>query len=929
MRRRTWQAAVWLLAPWLMLSGSGARAAAQNEPANPRVRQALTFLDRLRDRGYFDLASDYIENLRKDPKTPSELMVLLDFEQGRNLLDQAGQDGDPERRNVVLEQARQKLDAFAKAEPNHPRTTQALVQLGRLFIERGHTALLLADETKVPAEAATRRNEARASFEQARQAFAQAEPRLKQAHEAFPTYLDRSDPRYEERTRAHVALMDAQLQKAICDYEEAQTYPADSDTRKQLLDRAIAAFEDLHKRYRSQMAGLHARMLQGKSYEEKGELGPAMGIYNELMEHSDAELSDLKRIVAYYRIIVSTKRGEHPLAVDDCVRWMQAFGRYRVTPEGLGVQLLLAKNILAQLDKLPENQRDDAKARAVERLVEVVRYYSPYKPEALALLEQYRPKAALNANAVANLNYDDAMAQAQQAIDSQDWDRAMQLLNQAVRRADPRRDPDRASRARYLMAYVLFQSGRYYESAAVAEFLARRYPQSGMAAKAAEIGIASHTQAYNVFNTMDRASDLDRLVNLADYTAGTWPDSEEADTARLAMGEVAMGRGQYPEAARAFESVRAASPRHLDAQVKAGDAHWRQSLVLRGAERSAEADAEAKRSLELVSGALEARRQAQVPPTDPGWIRNVNALAEIHRGSGRPQEALALLEPLAQALQNATSTELAPLRETVLILLLQCHLDAGKPDLAVADMKVLESLGTTRSKLTQLYYQLSRTLQKEIEAHETQGDRVGAQRSRDAFEQFLKALVSSEAGQSFDSLAFAGDALLSLNLPGEAEKVLDQILATYESDDAFRQSPQAEQRLLRVKLLKSRSLRLQKKYEEAHKLATQLLEQNPRMLETHLEKGMVLEDRARASGRAQEWELSHAHWQKLVKDLERVRPRRPEYYEALYHVAEALVGLNRKTEALKTLKGALALAPNVGRPDIKQKYQQLLAKLGG
>jgi tetratricopeptide (TPR) repeat protein len=726
--------------------------------------------------------------------------------------------------------------------------------------------------------------------------------------------------------------MDAELQMAIVDYEDAQTYALGSAERNKLLDRALAAFEGLYRRYREQMAGLHARMLQGKCFEEKGELGPAMGIYNELMDHPHPRLSDLQRFVAYYRIIVSYKRKEFALATDDALRWLQAYSRFRVTEEGLGVQLYLAKSLLAQLEAMPENDRESATRRAVEAVSEVSKYYSPHKAEALELLAKYKPKSALNLNQIANLVYDDAMNQARQAIDGQDWDRALALLRQAVLKADPRRDAEKANRARYYMAYTYLQSGRPYPAAALAEHIARRYPEGGLAAKAAEIGLVAHTQAYNTYSSHDRVSDLERLISLADYIVATWPDTVEGDTARATLGEIHIGRGHYEEAAKAFEGVRANSPRRLDAEVKAGDAHWRASQRLRDAGKNDEAEAESKRALELVQAALEARKKALTPPTDPSWIKNVNALAEIHRASGRPKDALGLLEPLAQTLQNASAgatAEIAPLREAVLILLTQTHLLDGQHERAIADMKALENLGADKAKLTQLYYQLSRRLQDEMKALDARNDRIGYQRMSQAYRQFLQALVGSEAGQSFDSLAFAGDALLTLSAAAEAEKVFDKILSAYENDAEFLKQPQADARILRVRLAKARSVREQSHFDEAHKLIVALAEQNPRLLEAQLELGLVLEDQARAENARNRWEVSYNHWRKLSEALARARPRRPEYYDAVYHVAEAQNGMGDRTRAVKTLKGAMALSPTLGSPENKAKYDALLARLGG
>ena len=250
----------------------------------------------------------------------------------------------------------------------------------------------------------------------------------------------------------------------MVDYEQAHTYPAGSPERAELLDKSRIQFQDLHNRYRTQLAGLAAQMWQGKCFEEKGDLGAAMGLYNQLMEHDDPRLRPLQRHVGYFRIIVLGKRKEHALAADEAARWLQAnpAANIRRSREGLGVQLELARNILAQLPGITRpSDREAAVRRATDVLGEVVRYPSPYKAEALALLKVHKPRAALNAAAVERLSYEEAIAQSDQAMASHEWDRAIALLRVAVRRADPSRDPDKANLARYNMAFCCYMDKRY------------------------------------------------------------------------------------------------------------------------------------------------------------------------------------------------------------------------------------------------------------------------------------------------------------------------------------------------------------------------------------------------------------------------------------------------------------------------------------
>lgn len=919
------------LPAWTSNPAQARPAQAAGDATAPEAQRELQFLRGLRERGYFDLALEATEAIQKDPKTSPDLKAVLDYEVGRGLLEEATRSADLEKRFALLEQARARLDGFTKANPKHPLAPEALVQLARLYVERGHTSALQADEAKTPADKEAKLVAARAAFAEARKAYEAAEGPIKAAYEAFPKFIPAGDPRREARDRAHTALMEDQLQRAIVDYEEAQTYPLGSDPRNALLDKALAAFKELHSRYRTQLAGLHARMLQGKSYEEKGDLGAAMGIYNELMEHSDRNLRELQRQVGYYRIIVLGKRNEIALAADEAVRWLQANPNARISEIGLGVQLELARNLIAQLPSAgSDRERDEATRKAVERLAEVVRYYSPHKPEALALLQKVQPRAARKANTLANLSFDDAMSQADTALNTEDWSQAIALLNQAVRAGEKAREIDKVNRARYFLAYAHYRADDYYEAATLADHLVRHYPQGGLSPRAADIGMAALTMAYNTYIQVDRLSDLDRLIELARTTAETWPDTEQGDAARQTLGEAALGRGQYAEAAQWLEAVRPESSKKLDCQVKAGDAHWRLAQQLRDKGNTAEADAEAKVALERISDALKQREAANIPLSDPGRITNANALAEIQRASGRPAEAIALLEPIAQAFTASKPSEaVVPLYAATLSTLVRSQLAVGKPDQAIGSMKVLEAVSPSPAALTQLYFELGRSLKGELETLERKGDTAGVQRTQDAYRQFLQALAGSQAGQSFDSLQWAGESMLELGMPKEAQGVLQRVLDTYSKDSTFLQSEGAANRLLRTRLKLISAHRQAGDFDAASALLEPLLKENPSLLEPLIEKGLLLEARAKAQSTPAHWQASRDYWNKLGLRLRQARKRPNEYYEAWYHVAVALQSLGQKQEAAATLKGVITLNPSVGTPALKARYQDLLKQLGG
>jgi tetratricopeptide (TPR) repeat protein len=477
-----------------------------------------------------------------------------------------------------------------------------------------------------------------------------------------------------------------------------------------------------------------------------------------------------------------------------------------------------------------------------------------------------------------------------------------------------------------------------------------------MSAQAAGLGMAALVNAYNSYTGRDRTSDLNRLIDLAKYSGETFADADQGDAAKITLGDIYAGMGKYEEAAKVFESVREGSSRRTDALDKAGFAHWRQSLVLRDREKTAEADSEAKTAHDELKSALDARQKAGASPSDVGLLNNASELAEVYLATDRGKEALDLLAPLASApTLSQPSPALAPAVSRLLATLLRSHISVGDTDKALADMKRLEDLGgRAEGKLTQLYYELGKLLEKEMEARKRRGDSAGYDRTQAAYQKFLQALVASKAGQSYDSLQWAGEAMLSLSrsaaeqaedskarrmvreadaamktsreLAKEATGVFDRILQTYANDEAFKKDPRAQARLLRTQLKRVAALRGQEQFAPAEEALSTLSAQNPRLLEPLMERGLL--DEARAQTGAGKWAEALDRWSKLAARLRVMSPKPVEYYEATYHVAYCLMKMGEPDKAKATLKGVMRISRNLGTPEMKAKYDSLLKQLG-
>ena len=235
---------------------------------------------------------------------------------------------------------------------------------------------------------------------------------------------------------------------------------------------------------------------------------------------------------------------------------------------------------------------------------------------------------------------------------------------------------------------------QYYEAAVLAEQLARRYPQGGLSAKAIDIGMQAWADAYSTYTEVDRSSDLKRLISLAIYTVETWPDKDQGDNARMNLGQIYLGMGQYDKAIEIFGAVRKRSREWVTAQNRLGAADWAKSRDLERRGETARAQAEAQTAVDVLNVALKARRESGAAATDPGLVGNVGDLATVFTETGKPAEALALLDSIVKAQTVKSGPGFARLMEAQL----KAYVMSGKVEPAIAAMKALEQSGAASGR---------------------------------------------------------------------------------------------------------------------------------------------------------------------------------------------------------------------------------------
>ena len=110
--------------------------------------------------------------------------------------------------------------------------------------------------------------------------------------------------------------------------------------------------------------------------------------------------------------------------------------------------------------------------------------------------------------------------------------------------------------------------------------------------------------------------------------------------------------------------------------------------------------------------------------------------------TGKPAEALALLDPVVKAQTVKSGPGFARLMEAQL----KAYITSGKVEPAIASMKALEQSGGAAGR-AQLYFKLGKLLEKELESLKQKKNTAALTRMHQAYKTFLTTLAESKTGQ--------------------------------------------------------------------------------------------------------------------------------------------------------------------------------------
>lgn len=803
----------------------------------PAEEQYLEFVQGLREKNYHDVALDYLNQIEAAKDTPKEVRELIPFERAMTLMLFSRTQKLPEEQEETLNKALAQLELFAKQNPNHPKAGTANTERGKIILEKAEVEVRKAESPSEQNNKKAHQEAARKLIAQARSIFQKAYDQHEKTWKSFPaTFIDKNkEPeKYEARAKAEIQFMSAQLDLAQCTYAEAQTYDPGSADFNRLLKKASEEYAKIHERYRSQVGGLYARMWQGKCFEEQGELGRALGIYNELLGHpgKSQPIRQLKDNILQFRLIClnDEKKKDYQLVINEAEQWLKENRSRRRTAVGQGItwELARAQEALATQEGVKPADQERilrqaltnarfvnafrGKFRDVSRLM-IGRINAKIQGRAGGDPEDFATAYGLGQDRIQQTKtLKEKVAAAKTPADKkkaqveldQFMEETARLLKLGLKLADKKTDPKELDHARFLLCYTYYNLRRSYECAVLGEFVANYHDKdsSQVALDAAYLALAGYLQAYNDSPKEQRYVDNQHMESICNLITEKWPESDRANDAKIQLGNIYSQTERPVEAAKWYSKVPASAPQYVDAQIKAGQAYWNSYLTAL-ARRSDDKPANLNEWASLAEKHLRtgiAATEKKVPAKDPApeiLTAAKTSLAQIALDKGNYQEAIDILgkdpHSVLKAIhvakgkkRPARGVQSAEFANLVYQLQLRGYIGLQQIDLARKAMQQLEesASGSGGEAITDMYRQLGEKITEEIERLKATGDTKRLADVRKSLETFLNDIFKRK-DQTYGSLVWIGETYYGMGLgasedPATARKYFDKAAAAFE-----------------------------------------------------------------------------------------------------------------------------------------------------
>jgi hypothetical protein len=384
----------------------------------------------------------------------------------------------------------------------------------------------------------------------------------------------------------------------------------------------------VYDKYRTRLAGLYARMYQGRCNQKLDKLKEALTFYAELLDQPDNpeefRALKLKTMLLASQAWLASQPPLHQEAVKFLEPWIEnarpAEGRQ---PEWLELRLALAEAQwgLAEAGKKAKandpqvkrwesdarknalyvsKQAGDLQAKARELVAkfggpELAEDSGKKEPKTFSeakdagrealdalqtanmVLQTYPPRIAGETDEKIKADLQKQLEDAQQTVKTSVQE-SLAYFEKALQLADDQTSVDDLNIVRYFLCFLHFSANNFHEAGLLGEFVARRYPDSSGARQCAKIAMAAYLKLYVENTTDNKEFESQKVTGIANYIAQKWSDQPEAIDALNTLVPLMIKAGKLEAAEKYLNDIPPDSPKRGEAEIKTGQAMWSEYL---------------------------------------------------------------------------------------------------------------------------------------------------------------------------------------------------------------------------------------------------------------------------------------------------------------------------------------------------------------
>ena len=584
------------------------------------------FVEALRDRGYFDVAVSYLEQV--EPSSLSaESQARLPLEKATTYSQAAAASRDLREAETLLSAAQTAIMAYRPPDVTDVEAARTARFQGDLYFNQARIAKArAANEKSSDAKRQQLTEQLRSLLSNSEKAYQSAATSMKAALKNFQIDSEDSSSMTQlSRLRAQYT----HLKTRGPTIKEQLAAASDGDARTELLKEAAAEAEEVWETYQRYSPAIASCLTAARCYQELGQSEPSQEMIDKLFA---LERSQIPAPVRREALSIAAKNWqsfdpfpwETVLAeTENPVKLLTA--EQALNPQWQNVQLVLARAFYEKSQSLDRQKGATAKREAKEasetaiKLAQTVAQATgDAREQAVNFLKQWGSEADVPAPAVANAadvkaeSFASAVQLGRAAlpdVESQlrkinaakrkiratsdpgekqqqrkeltqlqqqqlaKTGAALDLFNQAILLADESVSTKDINNVRYLQSYCYFAREQYIESSVIAEFLLENYPNVSGTQQAATI-LLRNQAAILEQTTGDNSFEKQQLVRSCKSILERYPDTTEASSAAARLAWLSLSDNDFDQAKSWFEKIPAGDPQRIGLALSMGRRNW-------------------------------------------------------------------------------------------------------------------------------------------------------------------------------------------------------------------------------------------------------------------------------------------------------------------------------------------------------------------